>query len=221
VSGGEAVWPGSGGTHKPAFDALTGVGLTWNPGIHGMESLSTRQRAVMEIIHHEPGLNLQELADRLDLHRTAVKHHVRRLARTGHVILLRKGRHVLHFTKWMSGKERTTLAWLRVGSVRAIVSAVFEHPGISVAKLSANLEISPRTVRATLRVLVHEDLIHLTKSPGVRTRQVHLDREARLVWARWFDPAQAAARPTSLRDKPDRLTNLGLLFLPWLWSWGS
>lgn len=185
-----------------------------------LASLNGRQAELLEIVHREPGLNIQELADGLRVQRTAAKHHVDSLLKARHVVTLRQGRHVLHFPRWMPPQERKALAVLRIGSARAIVATAFEEPGISTTELADRLEMSPRTVRATVRLLREGDFITVEKPDGIRMYQVHLSMDMRVVWARWFDPARDS-RPPSLRDRPTKMAAFGLFLLGWFSSWTS
>lgn len=182
------------------------------------DGLQGRQRVLLDIVSDEPALNIRELADRLGVHRTGAKHHVTTLRRRGHLVTLRQGRHVLHFTSWMPLPERRALAALRIGSVRSVVAAAFGTPGISASQLPGRLGLKPRTVRGTLRFLRHAGLVRMEKVPGTRGALVHLEQHTRIIWARWFDPARDRVGPAPLEEKPTKMAFLGLFFFSWVAS---
>lgn len=182
---------------------------------HVRVKLTDRQRELLTLVNEEPALNIRELADRLKVHRTAAKHHVATLRARGLIQTHRQGRHVLHFTNWMPAHERAALAAMRIGSVRAVVAAAYDSPGIAASDLPARIGLKPRTVRASVRLLRHAGLVHVERSAGSRGVLVHLDHRARVTWARWYDPARDRVGPAPLRDQPTRAMALGLFFLSW------
>ncbi|HEX2066196.1 MAG TPA: winged helix-turn-helix transcriptional regulator [Candidatus Thermoplasmatota archaeon] len=208
----------------PGLDALLHrAAQNGSVDAHLRTSLTARQRALLEIVNDQPALNIRELAERLDVQRTAAKHHVSTLLRAGLLATVRQGRHVLHFTNWMSVAERKALAVLRIGSVRSVVALAFASPGITTRQLAEQLGISQRTVRSIIRLLLYRRLAHLEKRPGTRAPQVHLESELRLVWARWFDPARdrAVLAPEPLQGEPSRIAVLGLFLTSWFTAWWS
>lgn len=182
---------------------------------HVKVPLTARQREVLTLVNDEPALNIRELADRLKVHRTAAKHHVSSLRARGLIQTHRQGRHVLHFTNWMPAHERAALAAMRIGSVRAVVAAAYDAPGIAAGELPNRVGLKPRTVRASLRLLRHAGLVHLERTAGSRGAIVHLDHRARVTWARWYDPARDRVGPAPLRDQPTRAMAVALFFLSW------
>lgn len=154
---------------------------------NGFEVHHPNRKRLMELIKEAPGLNIQELADALDVERTTVKHHIRVLQDKSYVVTRRQGRHRLHFPSSMNPKQRASLTTLRIPSVRAVVEALYRNPtGLSPSKLARRLDVSKRTIRRALDRLRSEDLLYVEADKD--SDVAHLHPDLRIVIARWYAP---------------------------------
>lgn len=102
--------------------------------------------AVHEKIRHDPGCQVKDVADALDISWTTAAYHARVLHKMGLVVGRRKGRHT-HF--FVTGS--TEAAAFEVSSVlkndtaRDIVQLVLRHPGIIQKEICERLSIAPST----------------------------------------------------------------------------
>lgn len=141
-----------------------------------------KAQLVVRILHDQPGLNIDELATRMGVRRTAANHHVRVLEREGLVVRVRQARHQLHFAGDTTGFERGMLCALRVPSVQDVARLLFGGAPPASAPLAAKLGVSARTVRRALRLLASQGLLRVEDRDGARIG--HLHPALRVVLAR-------------------------------------
>lgn len=153
--------------------------------------LGPRQERVLALLDQYPGLNIDELAGALGVQRTAAKHHVQALERRGMLVRVRQGRHLLHFPADLPPVERLVFTVFRVPSVRRVAEEVFLDPSVSREALAERLEVTPRTVRRALGLLLRQGLMQVHQSSGQRT--LHLHPQLRVLLARQPSPPQARA----------------------------
>lgn len=121
----------------------------------------------MQQIRGEPALTIQELAQRLQVARTAIVYHVRRLQRQGLVQTTRLGNRVHHLpADGVAGG--TLLAALRLHNARRLVEAIRRDPSASWRSIGRSLGVSSRTVRWHLRRFESAGLLRIVEQAGRR-----------------------------------------------------
>jgi predicted transcriptional regulator len=155
---------------------------------------SEKPRQILEILQETPGLNILELAERLGIRRTAVKHHIRRLERDRMIGKVRQGRHVLHFPASFDRRKRAAICLLRVDSVRMVAEEAFRTPVLSWRELEGRTGLSHRTVRRAVRELETNELLVVERDMRKGSHRLHLHPEMRLVLAEYLsEPAEPTA----------------------------
>ncbi|MGB0652424.1 MAG: winged helix-turn-helix transcriptional regulator [Thermoplasmatota archaeon] len=121
-------------------------------------------------IEERPGACIQDMADFLEVARTAAVHHVRVLVKDGYVRVVKSGRRALHYSTRVGAKPGDDLlAHLRLERARLIVDALREDPGTSWRSLAKRLDVTPRAVRWHVQRLEQEGLIQVVpKDRGAR-----------------------------------------------------
>lgn len=158
--------------------------------------LRRQAQRIADIVAQTPGLNIDEIAARLGLRRTAANHHLRILLRSGILVRIRQGRHVLHFPVRTSPAQRRAICVLRVPGMRAIARDLFEHPTDLCSARARRIGVSDRHVRRGLNSLAKQDLAHIEQVPR-QPPTVHLHPDLRLILAR-TPPAPDGAWPPDL-----------------------
>lgn len=150
-----------------------------------------KAQLVIRLLHQQPGLNIEELAAAMSIQRTAANHHVRLLERAGIVVRVRQARHQLHFAGDTTPLEREVLCLLRIPSVQEVARALFEGQSSETAALANHLDVTARTVRRAVRLLVSHNLLRIDATAQPRT--AHLHPLLRLLLGRIPAPGQADA----------------------------
>lgn len=121
-----------------------------------------RARIVREL-GRTPGLNKNQLRERLDVHPNLVQFHVERLEEGGLVVTKpsAQGKEVLCFREedthlWEDESTRILFGRRRSRQVALYVS---DNPGAPTSEIAAFLDLSPVTVRHHLRTLIEHDLV--------------------------------------------------------------
>ncbi len=150
---------------------------------------------IRDHIQANPGVCVQELADQMEVARTAVVHHVRRLVKEGHIQKVRKGRRVLHFPLDVrQPAHRSLLATIRLGNARAILTLLREDPTLSWRHLARSLDITPKAVRWHMSEMERDGLVRVVRFGGGQQHRVHLhpDLEAWMDGDRNPQPGKAS-----------------------------
>lgn len=140
------------------------------------------QLAIQRLAQEQPGLNIHELAARLALSRSATRYHLRSLVRSGKILTKRQGHHLLHFPGNMNASQRTAVSLLRINSVRLVVEKLVATPTIQPAPLAAELGVSARSVRRSIKMLVRAGLAITDVSTQLGSQRVTLHPDARLAY---------------------------------------
>lgn len=136
------------------------------PIVTARPSLPLHHQRLHDIVRTNPGICLQEIADRMGLSRSATVHHVRRLVRRQFLVVVPQGRRAAHFVADHSLKhtERTLLSLLRQQTTRTILGEIQREPTIAWNELARRLRVGSHSIRwhiARLRraglVEVHPD----------------------------------------------------------------
>lgn len=126
--------------------AMHGLGLRGYSRIQDDEVLDHPVRArVYEAVQAQPGAMLEDLAGGLEVSRSAVEHHLRKLASAGLVTLERRRRRVHAFeTGTVEPEQREALALLATDTARRALGVVAERPR-GVRELGRALGVSAST----------------------------------------------------------------------------
>jgi predicted ArsR family transcriptional regulator len=142
--------------------------------------LGPRKDRILDLLDDVPGLNIDELADALQVRRTAAKHHVRGLERAGALVRLRQGRNILHFRADTPAIDRTLFCLLRIPSVQGVCASLLRDPWKTPADLAQDLEVAPRTIRRALHRLKRAGAVRGEPAPDGR-RALHLHPRLRIL----------------------------------------
>lgn len=164
-----------------------------------LRPLGRQPRRILEALATGPGQNIDELAARLGLRRTAINHHLRVLLRVGKVVRVRQGRHALHFPVETPPDQRIALSLLRIPGVNAVTRDVFLEPATECRDRADRLGLSPRHVRRALRILVRHGMARTDPVSSTSGPITHLHPAMRLVVALQLD----ASRRDAGRDRAD------------------
>ncbi|MHB1262008.1 MAG: helix-turn-helix domain-containing protein [Thermoplasmatota archaeon] len=158
-----------------------------------MVGIGPRRQAILDLLEHNPGLNLDEVAAALGVRRTAAKHHLRLLERDGLVVRVQQGRHVLHFRHGLPVVDQEIFRLFRVPSVRRVAEALYFDPACRREDLAATLDVTPRTIRRAIRHLSRAGLARSEEGP--QGPLVLLHPRLRMLVARGAAPPPAPSRP--------------------------
>ncbi len=127
---------------------------------------SVRDR-LLAFVRAHPGASIQDLADHLGVGRTAVVHHVRRLARQRELVSQGLGRRRLHFAAAATPPEqRGMLGLLRLRMARCVLEELRADPSVSWRGLARRLRVAPHTIRWHVARLRDEGLLHVETHGG-------------------------------------------------------
>lgn len=161
----------------------------------------TRSEVVL-LLKEQPGLNIVEIAARLKLSVSSTRYHLRRLLRAGTIVAHRQGHHRLHFPSSMRPTQRTSVALLRIASIRSLVEAIIQDPVVKPTALATSLGYSARSIRRSLKILIRAGLAREEVNPDTSTRRIELGADLRLAWAFWVSDAGRNAPPANLGKAP-------------------
>ena len=170
--------------------------------------LDPPRERLYEIIRQNPGVNIDEIALKFGVTRTAVKHHVRYLTRAGLVGQKRRGRFLLHFATRLPRTTRDAIAVLRLGTVGAVVRELLGNPALSWQDLASRLNITVRSVRRDIRQLRDLNLAQLQPRQGAPGHIVLLHPDLRFVLLRMGQAPSAA--PSMEATLPNGLWPIGV-----------
>lgn len=168
---------------------------------------------LLRVAEEQPGLNIHEIARRLQLSRGATRYHLRGLIREGRIVTQRQGHHLLHFRGSMPPLQRRAVALLRIASVRSLVEALVRDSLVQPSALARQLGFSARSVRRGIKMLIRVGLARQDVEPGGKSAQrVALHPDARIAWVLWCKGSEEgpSSRPTSV--SPAWVMSLETLF---------
>lgn len=143
--------------------------------------LAAHHQRLLAIVRAEPGLCLQELADRIGLTRTAAIYHVRNLSKRGYLSCVRQGRRVMHFVPDATRPpERTMLGLLRLTTVRTVLDELHRDPGVSWRTLARKLDMAPHTIRWHVSRLRREGVLEVLPRENGLGREVRIHPTVRM-----------------------------------------
>lgn len=198
-----------------------------SPSIKGYLSLNgvgnPQREKLLKVIEEQPGLNIWEVAKRMRLSRGATRHHLRRLIRSGHVVTIRQGHHLLHFSNAMPPRRREAVALLRVGSIRALVEYILEQEAVVKPSVVAErLGISRRSLRRSIKMLANADLVESQPVEGVRgARRLELHPDVAVAWVLWCAQAEEDESTGSLHKSPGIILAIETAIGHFIASWFS
>jgi DNA-binding transcriptional ArsR family regulator len=141
------------------------------------ELLANQSRAkIFELIKHNPGVHLSEIARELDMAWGTTLHHLRKL-RADRLVLDRTiGHHKCFFVNGsgLSQKQMEALSLVKSGTLGRLASFLEAHPRTSLKELSEALGISPPLAAFHVRKLEKAGLVHKVRDgKSVRLSTTH------------------------------------------------
>lgn len=131
-----------------------------------------RRKEILDIVTHEPGVEVNTIARRLGYRWTNIAYHVRRLETTGHVVARRVGGRTALFLPLAVPREKTlATVLLRRETPRRITEILNATPGLDQDGLAQVLGLDQSQVSRTLKGLVEAGLVTAQRE-GRRTRYV-------------------------------------------------
>ena len=124
-------------------------------------AMPIRQR-LLDLVEQRPEISLQEIADALELSRTALLHHRHVLVKAG-ILYAHKDGHRIVLTAWRSKRPPKALALRETLRGAAKVVAAASAP-ITAAQVGMRLGISERTARYHLNRLAAASLVSVVRS---------------------------------------------------------
>ncbi len=177
------------------------------------------QERLYRLVEEAPGLNINELAEDMEISRGSTRYHLRRLLKRGLVVAHRHGHNRFHFASNMPVMRRRAVFLLRLPTIRALVELALADDHLRTADLADALGVSARSVRRNLKVLEKAGLLecHQVKNRrGAYDATFHPD--LRIAWVLYCKDA-GFRRLRPLRKAPALI--LGLEFLFGLFAFGS
>jgi predicted transcriptional regulator len=131
---------------------------------------------LQEIVRSNPGICLQEIANRMGLSRSATVHHVRRMVRRQLLLVVPQGRRVAHFVadQTLKSNERTLLSLLRQETTRTILDEIQKEPTVAWNELARRLNVGSHSIRWHIARLRRAGLIELAPESDGRSHRVSL-----------------------------------------------
>ena len=124
---------------------------------------------ILAAVKQSPGLCVQDLAQAVGLSRTAVLYHARRLAKRGHLVMVRRGRRLAHFPASIrDAAQHTLLGLMHLRTARLLLERLAEEPTMSWRGLGRSLGITPRAVRWHVHRLRQDGLLEVHDAGGAR-----------------------------------------------------
>lgn len=115
-------------------------------GRRGRE-LHPTQRAILDLLDEEPGLNHTEICEELGLARGTVQYHLRRLEDEDRIYQVSSGRETHYFRSTVPRGEAEKIAPIRAGRAMEIVEAVEQNPGLMQRELLEEIGMTRKVLR--------------------------------------------------------------------------
>jgi predicted transcriptional regulator len=172
-----------------------------------LRALPLHHQRLRELVLANPGMCLQEIADRLGLSRSATVHHVRRLIRRGVLVAVRQGRRASHFVAEhpLKTNERSLLSLIRLTTTKNILAELSREPTLAWNEIARRLRIGAHSVRWHISRLRREGVLEVHPEGEGRAHRVAVAPELLPHLSQSFGPAAPELQPapaSSLSTSP-------------------
>jgi DNA-binding MarR family transcriptional regulator len=162
-----------------------------------------------EIVRANPGICLQEIADRMGLSRSAAVHQIRRMVRRQLLVVVRQGRRASHFIadEPLKTAERTLFSLMRLPTARAILDEITRTPTISWNELARRLNVGGHSIRWHVARLMRNGLIEVVPEADGRAHRVTVCQDVQRHLPGLAPPSMGPLSPSPTRSNDLLISN--------------